>query len=324
MRKRPVIALFLFSFFVLPAMGMAGLWLATPDASSLSRNHPERTQYMLLRAQEQGLPDHAFSLHWIALDEVSPLLICSVVKAEDTRFFRHQGVEWGETRRLAWKWLTGSIPRGGSTISQQLARNLYLSPDRNAVRKLRELFAAHELEQTLDKRRILELYLNTAEWAEGVWGIRNASLHFFSKEPSALDAFESAFLVSLLPAPRQPLLGSNVYRAFVVQSRVLAQLRASGLLDTDEYQRGQTRVRTLYKQLLRGQKVEELLSAGPEARGTLPHYLEVDEVLRQECGLEQERAAAKNTVAPPSFGMEFPSLPRMGREAPSTDYFPAR
>ncbi|RKH77062.1 hypothetical protein D7Y21_37860 [Corallococcus sp. AB045] len=320
MRKRPIIAMLLLLFFLLPSLGVAGLWLATPDASTLSRHHPRHTQYMLLRAREQGLPDHTFSLQWIALEDVSPLLICSAVKAEDTGFFRHHGVEWGETRRIAWKWLTGSATHGGSTISQQLARNLYLSPDRNAVRKLRELFAANELERTLDKRRILELYLNTVEWADGVWGIRNASLHFFNKEPGALNAFEAAFLVSLLPAPRQPLLGSNGYRAFVVQSRVLGQLRASGLLDTDEYQRGQTQVRTLYRQLLRGQRVEEVLtggrSTGPEVRGAFPLHEEVDEVLRQECGLEQERAAARDAMAPPNSGMKSPSLPQHGQEGP--------
>lgn len=129
----------------------------------------------------------------------------------------------------------GRNPKGGSTITQQLARNLFLSTERSVDRKLKELFLARRLESTLSKERILELYLNVIELGENVWGISHATEHYFGKTPRELGVFESVFLSSLPPAPRQDLVGGNLQRSLMVQKRVLQNLFQTGRVDMDAW-----------------------------------------------------------------------------------------
>ncbi|MCY1019671.1 biosynthetic peptidoglycan transglycosylase [Pyxidicoccus sp. MSG2] len=286
-----------------PLLYAAALWLSVPDVSPLERETPERTSLMRLRAREQERPDDGPALRQTSLEGVSTLLACAVVKAEDRGFFRHAGVEWRVVREVAAGWLRGQTRRGGSTLTQQLARNLYLTPSRTPHRKLRELLIARELEAHLDKRRILELYLSTAEWGDGVWGAADASQRYFSKAPDTLDAFEASFLASLLPSPREPLTGGNAERARRAQLRVLSQLHRSGLLEAPELQRDLLRVRALHARLARGESPGEALAAlraPTEGPSTLPrHDYPLEAMLRDECGLArevaEERAAWENS-----------------------------
>ncbi|HEX8700898.1 MAG TPA: biosynthetic peptidoglycan transglycosylase [Myxococcaceae bacterium] len=230
------------------------------------------------------------------MEQLSPLLACAVLKAEDRSFFRHHGVEWGNLWSATRGWLQGRTRHGASTLTQQLARNLYFSPERTVHRKLRELLMARELEATLHKRRILELYLNTVEWGDGVWGASSASEHYFGKAPASLDAFEASFLAGLLAAPRRALVGDNAKRARAVQSRVLGQFRASGLLEPRDYMRALMRMDMLHASLERGQPLPEALLAAraptEESRVPSPEPVLMDTVLWEECGWERERVTA--------------------------------
>jgi membrane peptidoglycan carboxypeptidase len=198
---------------------------------------------------------------------MSVLLVCAVVKAEDRHFFQHGGFDWAQAKRGIRRSIAGEGLMGGSTITQQLARNLFLGPERTPHRKLREAFLTRALESHLSKPRILELYLNVIEWGENEWGARAASRRYFGKEPDELDAFEASFLAALIAAPRAPVRGRNAERLRRVQSRVLVQLYASGLLGQDETWSALARAEASYRRLSRGVAIDVALreSAGRAA-----------------------------------------------------------
>jgi monofunctional biosynthetic peptidoglycan transglycosylase len=127
-----------------------------------------------------------------------------VIAAEDASFLTHEGFDWEGIRDAAWHNLeTGEMKRGGSTITQQLAKNLYLSPERSLLRKAREALITRLLEHHLTKERILELYLNVAEWGNGVYGAEAAARHHFGKSAADVTIDEAAWLAAILPSPRQ-------------------------------------------------------------------------------------------------------------------------
>jgi monofunctional biosynthetic peptidoglycan transglycosylase len=229
----------------------------------------------------------------ISLEQISPVLVCAVVKAEDRNFFRHRGFDWQAIRAAARGTLKGQPLRGGSTITQQLARNLYLSPKRSLHRKLREALIARRLEHTLTKPRILELYLNSIEWGEDVWGIGAASRHYVGKAPADLDAAEASFLASLVAAPRSPLEGENGVRAHRVQRRVLNQLFRAGLLSPTELQRARAALDAI--SAYPDADTEERSPPSPFAEPGRARPLggSVVEIIRSECGLERELDAER-------------------------------
>jgi len=140
--------------------------------------------------------------YWTPLGSVSRMLILCVVRAEDAKFFQHNGFDWDQMQdSFETNVEEGRYKRGGSTITMQLARNLFLWRRKRMVRKVLEVYLTWRLEHTLDKRRILELYLNAAEWGPGIYGIGEASRHYFGKPPSALTLGESAMLAAILPSP---------------------------------------------------------------------------------------------------------------------------
>jgi membrane peptidoglycan carboxypeptidase len=145
----------------------------------------------------------AESGHFVPLHSISPVLVDAVLSSEDAGFFGHPGFEETEIKLALLENLRQGEGRGGSTITQQLAKNLFLSGERTLARKLKEAIVAWRLESALPKSRILEIYLNIAEWGPGLWGVRDAADHWFAKSPGALRAEEAAFLASLLPAPRR-------------------------------------------------------------------------------------------------------------------------
>ena len=139
---------------------------------------------------------------WAAGDAMGPYLAAAVVAAEDQRFHQHGGYDELAIAEILADVVDGRPKRGGSTVTQQLARTLFTGGDRTAVRKLRELLYAVEMERTLGKARILELYLNTVDWGPGVCGAKAAARAYFNKAPARLTALEAAWLASVLRNPR--------------------------------------------------------------------------------------------------------------------------
>lgn len=173
------------------------------------RSHwPARTAMMRLR-------DGAVSYQPSALSQFPPVLQRMVIIGEDSRFRSHHGLDLEEIRdalglqrgagvgrTIATIWRRRDRLRGASTITQQLAKNLYLSPSRNPLRKLKEAVTAVRLEWALPKDRILELYLNVVELGPGVWGMAPASIHYFGAKPGSLSEAQAAALAATLPFPR--------------------------------------------------------------------------------------------------------------------------
>jgi monofunctional biosynthetic peptidoglycan transglycosylase len=179
-------------------------WITLPDVRALGRGEPGATAFMALRAAEaraQGRPARPVRI-WVPLDRISPLLQRAVVVAEDGGFWGHTGIDVAELRIAFNEGLEDGDFRGASTLTQQLAKNLYLSPSRNPMRKLTELLLARRLEAELPKRRILELYLNVVEWGDGVWGAEAAARTYFGVPAAVLDAEQAALLAGALINPR--------------------------------------------------------------------------------------------------------------------------
>lgn len=141
--------------------------------------------------------------HWVKLSDVSKKAIEAIIVSEDWAFYQHKGYDPNQIRAAVKERIDQGRMRGASTITQQVARNVFLSQDQNVFRKLAELFIAVKLEENLGKGKILEIYLNIAEWGEGIFGIDEAAHHYFEKNPSELTAKEGAFLAMLLPSPKR-------------------------------------------------------------------------------------------------------------------------
>ena len=138
---------------------------------------------------------------WVSIDDVSPVLLHSIIMSEDGQFCRHHGVDWGEMLAVVDQALDGEETRGASTITMQTVKNLYLWNDRSFIRKGLEMPLAIYFDFVLSKRRIMEIYVNIAEWDTGVYGIEAASQHYFGKPASKLTAREAALITVSLPAP---------------------------------------------------------------------------------------------------------------------------
>lgn len=177
-----------------------------PDVTTLMKDNPARTSFMEYREREWRSSGKNVKIRqrWVPLSRISPYLIKAVVIAEDDKFYQHEGFDLEAIEKALEKDIKQKKFRyGGSTISQQLAKNLYLTPSRNPLRKIREAILTWRIEKALTKKRILELYLNVAEWGDGIFGIESASLHYYGKSASALSAEESSKLAAVLPNPRK-------------------------------------------------------------------------------------------------------------------------
>jgi len=192
---------------VLAAAGLLSSWLVTlPDVAYLAAVNPNTTVLIEARQAEAAAKGRPFSMSWtwVPLPRISPHLQKAVIVSEDASFYQHHGFDWeGLLEALMHNWEQGKLHRGGSTITQQLAKNLYLSSEKNLLRKAREALIAWEIERRLPKQRILELYLNVAEWGDGVFGAEAAARHHFDKSAAELTEEEAALLAALLPSPRR-------------------------------------------------------------------------------------------------------------------------
>jgi monofunctional glycosyltransferase len=215
-----------FLFFLAVFSGLALYLALVPDVSKLKKENPLKTSFMQYREKEwqQEGKKYRIQQRWVSLSHISPYLIRAVLIAEDDKFWSHEGFDYEALQKAMEKDIKAKkFKLGGSTISQQLAKNLYLSPSKNPARKIREAIITWRMERTLSKKRILELYLNVVEWGgTGIFGIEAASMHYYGKSASALNPQEAARLASVLPNPRKfnPLGDSRyvVHRANLIYS----------------------------------------------------------------------------------------------------------
>jgi len=210
-------------------VGAVIVWLAYelitfPSISKLRTENPVTTsmiEYRLSEAQKEGKEPRKYMI-WQPIEQISPNLQRAVLAGEDSRFFEHKGFDWDAINK-AWDeavkegekeakaegdydpndWIPPmpSFKRGASTVTQQLSKNLYLSEDRNFLRKGREAVYTYFLERELNKKRILEIYLNVIEWGDGVYGAEAASRVYFNKSASQLSPQEAAYLSAMIPSP---------------------------------------------------------------------------------------------------------------------------
>lgn len=181
------------------------IYLSLPDVRVLIGANPATTAFIDLRAREARAAGRAPRRiqQWVRYERIAYNLRRAVLVAEDAAFFDHDGVDLDQLKASIEQNIEkGKAVRGGSTITQQLAKNLYLSPSRNPIRKLKELFITRKLEASLTKRRILELYLNVIEWGDGIYGAEAAARTYFRKSAAALSAEEAALLAGAIINPR--------------------------------------------------------------------------------------------------------------------------
>lgn len=159
-------------------------------------------EHNLERLQEQN-PDAELRYQWVDYDKISNNLKRAVVASEDAKFVDHEGFDWEGIEKAYEKNLKkGKIKAGGSTISQQLAKNLFLSGKRSYVRKGQEAIITLMLENILSKRRILEIYLNVIEWGNGVFGAEAAARHYYKSSAGKLSSAQAAKLAAMIPNPK--------------------------------------------------------------------------------------------------------------------------
>jgi monofunctional glycosyltransferase len=209
--------------------GCAYTYLSLPDVRTLAKSNPSTTAFMDLRDEEAraGGLDLRRMQRWVSLNHISPDLRRAVLVAEDDAFFRHEGVDFEQLRlSLEADWKRGAFVRGASTITQQLAKNLYLSPSKNPLRKFREFVIARRLEAELKKDRIFELYLNVIEWGDGIYGIEAASQAYYHRPASTLGPAESALLAGAIVNPRRLNPAHPTPRLLRRQQLILKRMRS--------------------------------------------------------------------------------------------------
>jgi monofunctional biosynthetic peptidoglycan transglycosylase len=215
-----ILILFLAEAASIPWFGVPALRSSTPVETALMRQR-------LSEAEREGKPLRIVQ-HWIGYSRIPRHLIDAVVVAEDGTFFSHGGFDWFEVREsIAKNVRTRSAARGASTITQQLAKNLYLSTSKDPIRKLKEGVITLLLEKWLSKERILELYLNLIEWGRGIFGVEAAAQTYFGKSASALTLEESLRLAAVIPSPlrHRPDQASPyvLRRSQIVEDRLVAR-----------------------------------------------------------------------------------------------------
>jgi monofunctional biosynthetic peptidoglycan transglycosylase len=183
----------------------AFVYVTLPDVRDLKLRNPDTTAFIELRAEEARARGEVPKRiqRWVPYGRISANLTRAVLVAEDDRFWKHEGIDFDELKEsMEINIERMEFARGGSTITQQLAKNLYLSPSKNPIRKVREFMIARALEAELSKQRILELYLNVVEWGDGIYGADAAARAYFHKPASDLAPQDAALLAAALVNPR--------------------------------------------------------------------------------------------------------------------------
>ncbi|MFO0754700.1 MAG: monofunctional biosynthetic peptidoglycan transglycosylase [Thermodesulfovibrionales bacterium] len=277
--------LFVLSLFFFALLLSVGSCLIFPNISLLKKGNIAKTSFMEYREDEWRRTGKTIRIRqtWTPLSRISPYLVKAVLISEDDKFWKHEGFDFEAIQKAVERDLRERKLRfGASTVTQQLAKNLYLTPSKNPLRKVKEAILTWRLERELPKKRILELYLNVAEWGEGIFGIEEAARHYYGKPASALGPGESARLASVLPNPRRfNPLGSSRY----IESR-------SRIIYAIMVKRGI--VIPAYEEVMRHPETDAALQEGREA----------------------ERGARPGGSPPVSPGGSLPESPRDNEEFP--------
>jgi len=186
-------------------------WITWPQVSQLATENPRTTAFIERYREAASAPEtRPVSWTWVGYEVISPHLKHAVVVSEDIEFFAHQGFSVHELKMALTDALKGrKAPRGASTISQQLAKNLWLTPSRNPWRKVKEALLTRQLERELGKKRILEIYLNVVEFGPGLYGAEAAAWHYFGRSAAELNPQQAAALAAGLPRPSRWHPGSG-------------------------------------------------------------------------------------------------------------------
>jgi monofunctional biosynthetic peptidoglycan transglycosylase len=217
---------------ILLASGFAAIayiYLTVPDVRPLRTENPSSTAFMRLRAEQAEAQDRTLATEqrWVPYSRISANLKKAVIVTEDAAFWQHGGIDYVQLRdAMETDWERGEFARGASTITQQLAKNLYLSPSKNPLRKVKELLITRRLEAELSKQRILEIYLNVIEWGDGVWGAEAASHRYFHKSAAELTASEAALLAAAIANPHLMDPGHPSRRLRVRQAMIMRRMGA--------------------------------------------------------------------------------------------------
>jgi len=239
MLKKLFLAIILVMLSTITGVGTwFGLWvLGLPDISSLKKADTGlsinvKDAYGKQRDWIVGVRNPS----WVSVSRVSPHVIDAVVTAEDDAFFQHDGFDFAELKNSIKADLKKKrFARGASTITMQVARNLYLTKEKTLSRKLKETYLTYRLEKTLAKNRILELYLNVAEWGPGIYGIGQASEYYFGKGPSELNLNEAALLAVILPNPSYFNPYTRMAKVEKRQNYLLMRMFTEHDIATEEY-----------------------------------------------------------------------------------------
>jgi monofunctional biosynthetic peptidoglycan transglycosylase len=228
-RALAALAVALLAFVVYAAWGLP----SRGEVRALAKDNPGQTSVMRQREEEARAAGRraGHQQGWVPLSRISRHLVHAVLASEDQKFFGHEGVDWEAIQKsLEEDRKQRRFARGGSTITQQLAKNLFFTTHKSLLRKARELVAAHWLETDLSKARILELYLNVIEWGDGVYGAQAAAQRYYGKPASALTADEAAGLAGMIPNPRRINPRVDAARFARAQRRVLWLMAHAGYL----------------------------------------------------------------------------------------------
>lgn len=212
---------------------------SVPDLCDLKTKNPESSAFIEMRKEqwEDKKLRRKIDRRWVPLSAISKNLKNAVVAAEDPNFYQHRGLDFYSIK-IAFQenWEEKKIVVGASTITQQLMKNLYLSPSQNPLRKWKEAILALRVERCIKKGRILEIYLNTIEWGESTYGVEAAARRYFGKSAAALDAAESALLAAMIPNPIQ----RNPYKKNPLlwrkKAAILGYMLRRGMLSKAQYQ----------------------------------------------------------------------------------------
>ncbi len=248
------------------------------SVSSLATENPAESALMRQRKREAESKDGVLTIRhqWVSINRIPRHVINAVVVAEDGRFWDHDGFDWFEFEQsLKKNWEKKRAVRGASTITQQLAKNLYLSTSKDPIRKLKEWVITWLLEKNLEKERILEIYLNVIEWGRGIFGIEAAARTYFGRPASALTYDQAIRLAAVIPSPLKHRPTDNTrwvnYRKKIVAARMAGRRYDETEIedDDDETEQPQNQER---------ESSQPLIDMPPDGAGNAPPEIPKDSV----------------------------------------------
>ncbi|WP_334139579.1 PBP1A family penicillin-binding protein [Thermovirga lienii] len=248
-KKRSLLGTVLYSFLVVILLASAvvavvgslyirSLAASLPTSEEIARYEPDLSTIVYDRHNRVITKLFRQNRTWVNLEDIPVVMRNAVIAAEDSEFYKHKGVDFSAIIRAFWKNVTsGRVEQGASTITQQLARNMFLTQEKTLARKIKEAILAVRLEQTFSKERILEMYLNVIYFGHGAWGIHSACQLYFNKEPKDLTLSEATLLAGIIKAPEYYSPKRHPKRAAIRQAYVLRRMVELGMISPQDAER---------------------------------------------------------------------------------------